>query len=87
MKTDYIDYRDGDVALEGYFAFDETAAEPRPLVLIAHDWSGRRTFACGMAERMTSWPIACIMPSMKASSVLSPLCLAIHLAPTAECRL
>lgn len=52
MKTDYIDYREGDVALEGYFAFDETAAEPQPLVLIAHDWSGRRTFACGMAERM-----------------------------------
>ncbi|MES3006950.1 MAG: dienelactone hydrolase family protein [Pseudomonadota bacterium] len=52
MKTGFIDYRDGDADLEGYFAYDEKAAEPQPLVLIAHDWSGRRTFACGMAERM-----------------------------------
>ncbi len=52
MKTDYIDYQDGDVALEGYFAWDETCSEPRPLVLVAHDWSGRREFACGAAERM-----------------------------------
>ncbi len=52
MKTDYIDYQDGDVALEGYFAWDETSSEPRPLVLVAHDWSGRREFACGAAERM-----------------------------------
>ena len=52
MKTDYIDYNDGDTALEGYFAWDETAQLPRPLVLVAHDWSGRREFACGAAERM-----------------------------------
>jgi hypothetical protein len=37
MKTDCIDYQDGDVALEGYFAWDETCSEPRPLVLVAHD--------------------------------------------------
>lgn len=52
MKTDYIDYHDGDTALEGYFAWDETAHSPRPLVLVAHDWSGRREFACSAAERM-----------------------------------
>lgn len=52
MKTDYIDYRDGDTELEGYLAYDETAQEPQPLVLIAHDWSGRREFACSAAERM-----------------------------------
>ncbi|MDP1930845.1 MAG: dienelactone hydrolase family protein [Gammaproteobacteria bacterium] len=52
MKTEYIDYRDGDRDLEGYFAYDETADSPQPLVLIAHDWSGRREFACSAAERM-----------------------------------
>jgi dienelactone hydrolase len=52
MKTDYIDYQDGDTALEGYLAWDETVSVPRPLVLVAHDWSGRREFACGAAERM-----------------------------------
>lgn len=52
MKTDYIDYQDGDTMLEGYFAWDETVSEPRPVVLIAHDWSGRREFACSAAESM-----------------------------------
>jgi dienelactone hydrolase len=52
MKTDYIDYQDGDVALEGYFAWDETLSEQQPVVLIAHDWSGRREPACSAAESM-----------------------------------
>lgn len=52
MKTDYIDYQDGDIALEGYLAWDDSAAAPRPVVLVAHDWSGRREYACSMAERV-----------------------------------
>ena len=52
MKTDYIDYQDGDVALEGYFAWDETMSEQQAVVLIAHDWSGRRELACSAAESM-----------------------------------
>lgn len=39
-----IEYKDGDTVLEGYLSFEETNGK-RPLVLIAHDWSGRRQFA------------------------------------------
>lgn len=52
MKTDYIEYQDGETTLEGYLAWDETVSEQRPVVLIAHDWSGRREFACAAAETM-----------------------------------
>jgi dienelactone hydrolase len=52
MKTDYIDYQDGVVELEAYVAWDETSDEQRPLVIVAHDWSGRREFACSVAERL-----------------------------------
>ncbi|MDX1491493.1 MAG: dienelactone hydrolase family protein [Pseudohongiellaceae bacterium] len=52
MKTDYIDYKDGDVELEGYVAWDETSDGERPLVIVAHDWTGRREFACSVAERL-----------------------------------
>lgn len=51
MLTKYIDYQDGDTQLEGYLAYIE-ADSPRPAVLIAHDWSGRREFACKAAERV-----------------------------------
>lgn len=52
MKTDYIDYQDGDDVFEGYFAWDETLSDQQPVVLIAHDWAGRRELACSAAESM-----------------------------------
>ena len=52
MKTDYIEYQDGDTTLEGYLAWDETASEQLPVVIVAHDWSGRRELACDAAEKM-----------------------------------
>ncbi len=52
MQTKTIDYQDGDTQLEGYVAFDETISGPRPAVLIAHDWTGRRDFATGKAEEI-----------------------------------
>jgi dienelactone hydrolase len=52
LKTAYIEYHDGDAVLEGYLAYDEELTEPRPAVLVAHDWTGRRDFACAAAERI-----------------------------------
>lgn len=52
MKTEYIEYHDGDTVLEAYLAYDETATDKRPAVLVAHDWTGRRDYACAGAERM-----------------------------------
>jgi dienelactone hydrolase len=51
MITQTLDYSDGDTELEGYLAFQETDVQ-KPLVLVSHDWSGRRDFACKAAERM-----------------------------------
>lgn len=53
MITKPIDYQDGDTQLEGYLAYNETGA-PLPAVLVAHDWSGRREFACKAAERIAA---------------------------------
>jgi dienelactone hydrolase len=54
MHTEMIDYQDGDTRLEGYVAWDDSIAGPRPAVLVAHDWTGRRDFAKGKAEEMAS---------------------------------
>ena len=51
MITTTLDYNDGDTVLEGYVAFDESDTQ-KPLVLVAHDWTGRRAFACEAAERV-----------------------------------
>lgn len=52
LKTAYIEYQDGDTVLEGYIAYDGDADERRPAVLVAHDWTGRRDYACAGAERI-----------------------------------
>lgn len=49
IKT--IDYEDGNRLLEGYLAYHDTD-QRKPAVLVAHDWSGRREFACKAAERI-----------------------------------
>lgn len=51
MITQHLDYSDGDTELEAYVAYQETDVQ-KPLVLVAHDWSGRREFACKAAERV-----------------------------------
>lgn len=52
LKTEYLEYRDGDTVLEAYIAYDEDATEKKPCVLVGHDWTGRRDYACAAAERM-----------------------------------
>lgn len=52
LKTEYLEYRDGDVVLEAYIAYDEDATEKKTCVLIGHDWTDRREYACAVSERM-----------------------------------
>ncbi len=49
MRTQTVDYQDGDTRLEGFAAWDESMEGSRPLVLVAHDWTGRRDFATDKA--------------------------------------
>jgi dienelactone hydrolase len=40
VKTKVVEYRDGDVVLEGYLAWDDAVKGTRPGVLIVHQWMG-----------------------------------------------
>lgn len=35
-----VDYKDGDVALQGWIAYDKTVKEKRPGVILVHEWKG-----------------------------------------------
>ena len=45
MNTSNYLYYLHDEEFHGFLAYDETQEEPRPVVLVAHDWSGRNEFA------------------------------------------
>src|SRR5476649_1043205 len=52
MQTYDIDYRAEAVNLRGYLAYDETAAERRPGVLVFHEGLGLGEFAMARAGRL-----------------------------------
>lgn len=51
MRTEEIKYQDHNTALIGHVAYPD-AAQPRPLVLICPDYSGRNEFADRKAEKI-----------------------------------
>lgn len=52
VVTEAVPYRDDDVALEGYLAYDDAQAGPRPAVLVVHEWWGLNEFAKEQARRL-----------------------------------
>jgi len=52
LVTRTVDYHHGATALKGHCVWDDTAAGPRPGVLVSHAWIGRDEFACGKARAL-----------------------------------
>lgn len=42
--TKNVDYKEGEIALRGFMAYDDSLIEPRPGVLIVHEWNGLGTY-------------------------------------------
>lgn len=45
VKSKTIEYTHDGVALQGYLAWDDSATEPRPGVLVVHEWWGHNDYA------------------------------------------
>jgi len=45
IRTEVVEYKDGDTVLEGFLAYDDAQAGPRPGVLVIHDWTGVQDYA------------------------------------------
>jgi len=54
MKTQSIEYKDGNVTLRGFVAFDDTTSHKRPGVLVMPEAFGLGTHATQRAERLAS---------------------------------
>lgn len=50
--SNVVGYVDGDVALEAFFAYDDSVAGRRPAVMINHAWAGRDAFVADKAIRL-----------------------------------
>lgn len=54
IKTERVQYKQGDTVLEGFAAWDSNAKGKRPLVMIVHDWNGLDGYEEGRAKQLAA---------------------------------
>jgi dienelactone hydrolase len=52
VKTETVEYKQGDVTLQGILSYDSSVKGKRPAVLIVHDWTGVSDYMKMRAERL-----------------------------------
>ena len=52
IKTQAIEYKQGDTVLEGFLAYDDSQTGTRPGVLVVHEWWGLNDYAKHRAEML-----------------------------------
>jgi dienelactone hydrolase len=45
IKTEIVEYKDGETVLEGYLAYDDARQDKRPGVMVVHEWYGLNEYA------------------------------------------
>lgn len=52
IKSEVIEYKDGNTVLEGFMVYDDAKMGPRPVVLIVHQWMGLGEHEKNSAQRL-----------------------------------
>ncbi|MDD5304527.1 MAG: dienelactone hydrolase family protein [Elusimicrobia bacterium] len=52
IQTKVVDYKDGDVVLQGYAAWEDGFRDSRPGILVVHEWWGHGPYARRRAEQL-----------------------------------
>lgn len=52
VKSEQVEYRQGDQVLEGYVAYDDAISGKRPGVLVVHEWKGLEEYAMSRANQL-----------------------------------
>jgi dienelactone hydrolase len=52
IKTEMVDYKEGDTQLSGFLAYDDAAQGKQPAILVVHEWYGLNDYAKHRAEQL-----------------------------------
>lgn len=52
IKTETVEYKEGDTVLEGFIAYDDAILNKRPGVLVVHQWKGVTDYEKGRARQL-----------------------------------
>src|ERR1700730_7307366 len=72
MKTQWIDYKQGDTVLSGYFVYDDAVPGRRPGVLMIHDRSGFSEGTIADAEMIAKLGYAVFAEDIFGKGVVPP---------------
>jgi dienelactone hydrolase len=54
IRTETVEYREGNVTLEGFLAYDDALTARRPGVLVVHEWNGLGDYVKGRARELAA---------------------------------
>lgn len=52
IRTEVVEYRQGDAVLEGYLAYDDAIQGKRPGILVVHEWWGLNSYIMRRTEQL-----------------------------------
>lgn len=64
LKTQSIEYKDGDATLEGYLAYDENITGKRPAVLVVHEWKGINDYIKNRTDELAKMGYVAFAPDI-----------------------
>ena len=71
IHTEAVDYKDGDVQLQGYLAYDDALTGKRPGVLVVHEWWGLGPYVKMRAEMLAKQGYVAFAPDMYGKGLYS----------------
>ena len=66
-----VEYQDGDTVLEGYLTYDDAQTQPRPGVLVVHEWKGLNEYAKRRARQLAELGYIALAVDMYGKGVLA----------------
>ncbi len=64
LRSETVNYKQGDVTLEGYLAYDDATKDKRPGVLVVHEWKGLGPYVKSRAEQLASMGYVAFAPDI-----------------------
>ena len=64
VKSETVEYKQGDAVLEGYLAYDEALKGKRPGVLVVHEWWGLNDYIKRRADQLAQMGYVVFAPDI-----------------------